>query len=710
MCFRRHHHASRITHRASRLGLAIAFASALSAAEVDVTKLPLPATNKIDYLRDIKPILDQACLKCHGPEKPKSKFRIDDRDALLKGGENGVDVKPGHSAASPLIHYVARLVEDMEMPPPGKGDPLTAEQIGLLRAWIDQGVPWAGAAPTSREEYEIVSTVGWTGVKGNQAQFREHYWQPEGWNGGLERYFFTEQLTSRDKFTVTGRALRDDYKVTLSLERPDFGFARGGWEQYRKYFNDAGGYYALSTPPITSLGQDLHLDTGRAWAEVGLTLPRWPQVVLGYEYQYQDGEKSILQWLPTTESPLKRILPNAKSIDQQWHVIRLDLSHDFGWLQVADNFRYEFFNLDTSRGGALADLAPGPRVVIQEGHDAQQWANALRLEKQLTDWWLLTGGYLYTHADGEASFNQATFNAAGQFTDGYFWRAQPIIFHNTSQTLNLNTLLGPWQGFSFSAGLLSEWARQEGMGNAQLDFAEDADPNTFTPATLDSNLDRFTLEENFLMRFTRIPFTVLFADGRFRQEEIGQFEEQLGGNQYAFMRDTDARHRWYDVRGGFRISPWQRLSLNAHYRYRDRDNHYDQETDQLYNFFGQPIPGLGYPAFITARQTYGDEVEAKLVWRPLNWLKTTFSYKLVATDYETTTEPVPNFLPTLPPLSPGGQILAGTYDAHFYSVNAALTPWRRFSLSGTFTYTDTRTVTAANNVPEVVPYPARLTC
>src|SRR4030095_2542850 len=110
------------------------------AAAVDTSRLPPAATNHVDYLRDIKPILDASCLKCHGPEKPKSGFRLDNREAVLRGGENGKDVVVGDSAQSPLIHYVAGLDEEMQMPPKGKGEPLTAHQIGLLRAWIDQGL------------------------------------------------------------------------------------------------------------------------------------------------------------------------------------------------------------------------------------------------------------------------------------------------------------------------------------------------------------------------------------------------------------------------------------------------------------------------------------------------------------------------------------------------------------------------------------------
>src|SRR2546422_5586970 len=95
---------------------ALAFEQTVFSAPIDESKLPPPATDKVDFLRDIKPVLDASCLKCHGPEKPKSRFRVDSREALLRGGEKGPAVIPGQSGKSPLIHYVARLVEDMEMP------------------------------------------------------------------------------------------------------------------------------------------------------------------------------------------------------------------------------------------------------------------------------------------------------------------------------------------------------------------------------------------------------------------------------------------------------------------------------------------------------------------------------------------------------------------------------------------------------------------
>ncbi|MSU33929.1 MAG: hypothetical protein EXS36_02240 [Pedosphaera sp.] len=125
---------------------------ATHSAEFDESKLPPPAKGDVTFDRDIRPIFEASCFRCHGPEKPRSKFSLVQRDGAIKGGANGVDILPGQSGASPLIHYVARLVEDMEMPPPDKGEPLTPEQVGLLRTWIDQGAPWSGNTNASASQ------------------------------------------------------------------------------------------------------------------------------------------------------------------------------------------------------------------------------------------------------------------------------------------------------------------------------------------------------------------------------------------------------------------------------------------------------------------------------------------------------------------------------------------------------------------------------
>ena len=99
------------------------------------TALPLAA---VDYEKDIRPILEERCLDCHGPDKQKSEFRVDQRAVMLIGGDSGLKgIVPGDPRKSHLLELVKTDDEDEIMPP--KGDPLTKAQIALLEQWITEG-------------------------------------------------------------------------------------------------------------------------------------------------------------------------------------------------------------------------------------------------------------------------------------------------------------------------------------------------------------------------------------------------------------------------------------------------------------------------------------------------------------------------------------------------------------------------------------------
>jgi hypothetical protein len=109
--------------------------------------VPLPKQEQaIDFAQQIKPLLERSCARCHSGDRPRGHFRLDSRDAILRGGQSGAAaIVPGHSARSPLIDYVSGKVPESEMPPravrqrfPG----LTMDEVALLRAWIDQGAEW----------------------------------------------------------------------------------------------------------------------------------------------------------------------------------------------------------------------------------------------------------------------------------------------------------------------------------------------------------------------------------------------------------------------------------------------------------------------------------------------------------------------------------------------------------------------------------------
>ena len=123
------------------LGLAL---TAFAGDAVPGTLPPAATKVAVTYMGYIKPILDNSCAKCHSGEKPKGHLKLDSLEGALKGGKDGKVILAGDSAKSLLIQAVAHLTKDHDdwMPPlhnRANIGPLTPEQIGLLRAWIDQG-------------------------------------------------------------------------------------------------------------------------------------------------------------------------------------------------------------------------------------------------------------------------------------------------------------------------------------------------------------------------------------------------------------------------------------------------------------------------------------------------------------------------------------------------------------------------------------------
>jgi hypothetical protein len=149
--------------------LALAVISALAAPGAplpDASKLPPAAAQTgLTFDKDIHPIFDKACVKCHGEDRPRASLRLDTLEDVMKGAKDRSQavvpvVVPGDSAKSPLVFAVANIDGKVSMPPPPRKPrapmngatnaptppppqqqqhPLTTEQVGLIRAWVDQG-------------------------------------------------------------------------------------------------------------------------------------------------------------------------------------------------------------------------------------------------------------------------------------------------------------------------------------------------------------------------------------------------------------------------------------------------------------------------------------------------------------------------------------------------------------------------------------------
>ncbi|HVC09345.1 MAG TPA: c-type cytochrome domain-containing protein [Elusimicrobiota bacterium] len=127
---------------------------------------------KVDFSRDIAPIFQQSCIKCHGLDSrhphhhPAARLRLDDRAAAMKGGRSGKVIIPGDAKDSLLYRLLngpvprpakaAGLKSDKDIPPMPKAKrgkkwkPLPKKEIALIKAWIDQGAVWPESAPKKK--------------------------------------------------------------------------------------------------------------------------------------------------------------------------------------------------------------------------------------------------------------------------------------------------------------------------------------------------------------------------------------------------------------------------------------------------------------------------------------------------------------------------------------------------------------------------------
>lgn len=544
------------------------------------------------------------------------------------------------------------------------------------------------AEPTSADGLQVSVTpaVTYVSVSGNEARFREDWWQTDEWSGGAQEFTLHQAWGEDGTLDVSGRGVFDseDYQVKLDLVKEDKGFIRAGFEQFRRYYDATGGFYESFSAPGFDLGGDPHLDIGRIYVELGLTLPDAPKIVLGYERRYKHGEKSLLEWGTVTEGVTQRnIFPSLKYIDETTDIVKLEVEHDIGKVRVADQFRWEHYRSDTDRYDTAVslDTLTAKTVVVHEDYTHDAFFNTFRMDSHLNEKFYWSLGYLYNLVDGDAGLAVVTPPPLLPFDRN--WVTQAVDLELDSHVVNLNALVGPFAGLSLYGGLQAEKTDTDGSTSALLTSGL----NPATANVIHSDSDKLALQENFGLRYTKIPFTTLYAEGKWTEGDTDLSERETEDAVLDFRRQTDATIFRQDYTAGVNSSPWRRVTLAGRYRHSIHENDYDHDVDTM----------AGYPAYITEQEFTTDELMAKVTVRPCAKFTLSFSYQLVATDIETTTAVVPL-------LAPGGTLQAGNFDSMIYTVSATLTPVTRLFLTGLFSYQDTRTQAFANDNSAVVTY------
>jgi uncharacterized membrane protein len=98
-------------------------------------------SDKVDFAKEIAPLFKASCLECHGPKKVKGKFRLDTKEAAMKGGNQKNAIVPGNPGKSLVFTLLSDPDPETRMPPDDKG-PLPKDKIELIQKWIAEGAVW----------------------------------------------------------------------------------------------------------------------------------------------------------------------------------------------------------------------------------------------------------------------------------------------------------------------------------------------------------------------------------------------------------------------------------------------------------------------------------------------------------------------------------------------------------------------------------------
>lgn len=418
-----------------------------------------------------------------------------------------------------------------------------------------------------------------------------------------------------------------------------------------------------------------------------MTLPDLPRVVVGYEHRFKEGEKSLLEWGGVTGGAFTRhIFPSFKEMDEELDIVRVEVSHSVSRVNMYDRLHYEKFQSETRRFEETQDLGSGASegVEVAESYEHDALVNTLHLESQLTETVYLSLGWLLNDLEGEGSFDMMTVPFGPEPFDKN-WQADSIVLDQESHVLNLNARAGPYRNVSVHGGIQADFTETEGETRAVLTETLPGVGPASPEARIISSTDQDGLEETLGLRYSGIPNTSLFAEGRWTQKGIDLLEREKEDAVVAFERltDTEVDRSRYTL--GFSTSPVRRLTFSGHYRRGTRESDYNHILDT------EP----GYSAFINAQELRTTEIDAKATARVTSAVKASFQYQFVSTEIDT-------FFQTDPPAA----VESGDYTADVYSLSVTATPLARLYLTGLFSYRDIESESFDNGVPALGAYEA----
>jgi hypothetical protein len=484
---------------------------------------------------------------------------------------------------------------------------------------VADGKATAGPAAAEEEpEYKNWINLGMGGliINGDAAQFKQEHRMSGDVYGGIEDMHLERSL-GKATLSIDGRAIfdNDDYNVKVELSQPGLGYIRGGYTEFRSWYDGNGGFVPFNggtffSPPYPEMA----IDRGEAWVELGLRMPNWPEITIHYSHQFREGQKDSTIWGDTTLTGLpvnsgRKIAPAYRDIDETRDIFSFDALKTFGKTDVDLGMRAEWSSVDNrlqlERGaGQLppAVAAPGAQRFItqRDQNNVDDFSGHVLTETRFSDTLWFTTGYSYTTLGSDLAGTRIT----GADYNSVFGEPVPTLQSNDHAILNLagtsqvnehvfnsNLFWMPMKDLHALAGF--RYTHEETDSESTfLDAASVTTPPPVhypspIPKSADTSETSNQFAETLEMRYIGLANWLFYVEGDW-EEEFGDVREHevsgtlvaglpVSADQGTMNKDTSLLMQKYTA--GLNWYPTPKLALSAQYYYKiaDYDNDFHSE-------------------------------------------------------------------------------------------------------------------------------------
>jgi hypothetical protein len=519
----------------------------------------------------------------------------------------------------------------------------------------DTGDSKATPAATPEEEPKnwIELGVGGTIVNGDDGQFQqEHRLPADTAYGGIQDMHYEQKVGEKAQLAIDGHALWDinDYDVKLDLSQPDLGYFRAGITEFRNWYDGNGGWFphnggVFFEPPIP----EMHIDRGEVWAELGLQLPDWPELVFHYSHIWRQGEKDSTIWGDTTLTglainPARKIAPAYRDIDEKRDFFTFDATKAFGDTTVTLGMRYEHDDnddkLQLERGAGQLPPAVAPpgaqRFITQaDNTDTDMYSGHIFSETHIKDWLWFTTGYSYTTSNVDLTGSRVVgpFYNAGINDPILTLQSNDHSFVNLAGTattnehiFNANVLFIPFKEMTVLSGFRYTYDNTD-ADSMFLDINTTANVAPFNPVTnpqggfhrtapvphfetSSNHMNNFS--ERLEMRYTGIENWLFYAEGEW-EDEFGNVKEHEiihGVDQGMLNKDPGLVSQKYTI--GANWYPTSNLAVSGQFYYKI-DNY---DTDFNSELATPPVANGERNQRLLGQDWQTQDANIRITWRP----------------------------------------------------------------------------------------------